>query len=212
MNSKHRGVTLLELLIALALSSLILMAVMEVSTNMIRQHMEGSAKGSVTGENLYGLMLMNRQLQDASSLAVPAAGTSDVLNGCENYSRQGGVVIDPSRGVKAFHYCMASIGGVPFLLRYARNGLCPMPAPACGSAGYEVIARGFYRYPPAGYAANKSNCTPGLSFFARADDFGGVELRYAVGDPCPTVRAPIPRTVLVRTSIKMNKPYNSPAD
>ncbi|MEK7859198.1 MAG: prepilin-type N-terminal cleavage/methylation domain-containing protein [Elusimicrobiota bacterium] len=210
------GFTIIELVISMSISSLVLIGVIGVASQMVRFQMEGSRKGGVTGWTLISLSKMNMELENATSLYCPGTGASHTctgglstayLSGCTNYSRDLGSRIDAASNNTSFYYCVAAAGtpATMSLLRYELTGAgvaCPMPAPAaCGTTTpFEVYARDFYPIDP---------LTP---FFRRADDVSGVELNYIVGIATPTTNTPNPVYMKVTTKIGMNKNYTAVAD
>ncbi|MDE2237151.1 MAG: prepilin-type N-terminal cleavage/methylation domain-containing protein, partial [Elusimicrobia bacterium] len=132
MNLRGRcGFSLLELLVALALSSLVLVGVMMLATSMVKFQMDSIEQGSGTGGAVYAVQRLKKDLADATDLECPgsrcaATGHSnrgDVLAACTNWSvlgdpAAGGQRIDDnapnetdcqsgSGNVKCFYYCVA---------------------------------------------------------------------------------------------------------
>lgn len=201
------GFTLVELIVALVLSAFVLVGIVGVATQMVRFQMEGQKKGDVSGWTLLSLSKMHKELEDASVLDFPSAAspTGDYISGCSNYTRITNAPIDPALPVTAFWYCVETGGLTPNrLLRYSSAGVCPMPAPACGSGSFEVYARDFYKRDGLPY------------FFRRAPDASGIEVNYTIGVATATSLAnehmPAPVFLKVQTKISMNKSFNNPAD
>ncbi|MBI4377042.1 MAG: prepilin-type N-terminal cleavage/methylation domain-containing protein [Elusimicrobia bacterium] len=201
-----RGFTLVELLIAVALSLIVLMGVVSMAAWMISRQYEGIRKGEVTGAVLYSLGRMNKELADGTYLAQPA-GADRVIRGCSNWSTMlsppGRLDPNPNTPVTAFYYCYApaECGGEAgnSLLRYWHDSECPNAAPVsrCGEApgsgwsGPELMLMGCF-YP--------ATSNP----FRRANDVAGVAMNFSVGRTTPTF--------VVNTRISMNKSYNNPSD
>ncbi|MEK7384763.1 MAG: prepilin-type N-terminal cleavage/methylation domain-containing protein [Elusimicrobiota bacterium] len=182
-----RGYTLLEFIIAVALSMVVLMAVFSMMTSMLRFQVEGLKKSTVTGWSLASIMKMNKEIESAGVLAHPTnAVPSDWVVGCTNWSRiltppAGGSRADPNLNMVVFYYCYD-----PATLTMRRlaeeSSTVPCPAspvalPACTAAWgggadqtNDVIAAGITRH------------SSGALVFARDDSVGGVRLRYAVGE------------------------------
>lgn len=212
-----QGFTLVELIIALSLSSFILAGIVGVASQMVRFQMEGKKKGDVTGWTIVSLIKMNKELENASVLDCPSsyAGcsglTSDYISGCSNYTRMTSPAgpIDTSPGnntITAFYYCVPTSGAnANQLLRYGATGTCPMAAPTCGStAGFEVYAQDFYKVAGLTY------------FFRRANEVNGIELNYIVGiataNADSTGQRTMPVYMKMQTKIGMNKTYNNTVD
>lgn len=211
----RRGLTLIEMIVAIFLSSLVLLAIVGVAAQMIRFQMEGTTKSGVAGWTMISLDQMNRELQDATALYCPSAGpgygcgstTSSYLSGCKNYSLMPpGSRISPDLSVPitAFYYCVDN--NLHNLLRYQMQGACPYaPQPTCGQGSYTLVAQKVYPDP------GDPQCN---QCFRRADDVGGVELNFNVGDPInpPQSGMKNPVYMKVQTKIGMKKPYNDPYD
>ncbi len=215
----RRGFTLLELIVAMTLSSFVLVGIVTVAAQMMRSQIESSDKGEVTGWTLIGLNRMNKELQDANYLAAPNAGGGAVISGCINYSmlmnNGAGGPINAALPTTAFYYCVnpAVNCGQPGvscnLLRYYNDGVgiaCPI-APTCGNAAYglnpvEVVSR---------YVSQIQ--TPAvLPYFQRANDVGGIALNFNVGTTSPSANRPNPVFLTISTKIKMNKQYGNTTD
>lgn len=217
----RRGFSLMELIIAMLLSSFVLIGIVGVSSQMLRFQVEGMKKGTVTGWSLVSISRMNKEIEDASVLVHPPDGgvPSDTLIGCANWSREGaggggGGRLNTSGGaagnVTVFYYCYDT--AARYIRRYANVGagvncppLSPAPTiPACDGSGAwtenDIIATGVYRD------------TGANLLFRRADDVGGVQIRYVVGDPTPTPNMPTPQTIAFDTKIAMNKQYLNTSD
>ena len=234
------GFTLMEMIVALCLSAFVIIGVVGVATQMIRFHMESDAKNGVTSWNLLAMTYMNQEIQGSSTLYCPfdpsqasahsgdpgcTATTSDVLSSCNNWSIQqssvtGNGEINTSAGasVTAYYYCVTNVNSIPSLLRYCRTSLaaasappgctggfpvasaCPYkPAPTCGAGNYVMVAQNIQRL-------------NGLPYFTRADDVGGVRLRYTVGSSTATAQVPMPRFSIVDTKIGIGKSYTDKQD
>lgn len=219
------GFSLTELIISMLLSSFVMIGIVGIASQMVRFQVEGMKKGSVTGWSLVALTAMNKEIEDGSTLVYPTNGTGarDSLTICKNYShsRNGpgsGGALDGSTNVERISYCydatapghirrMVSTcdpGGVP--------GACAAGCPALGVApgacsGFpEVVATGVYRHNVANTAF------PGNELFRRADEVGGVQIRYIVGNPTPTTNMPMPQTMSFDLKFAMNKQYNNTDD
>ena len=209
----RRGFTLLELLVALTLSSVVLLGIVGVASQMIRWHIEGLTKSSDTAWTLTSVQRMSQELRSASALWCPYVDASrggcpgdksDILSGCENFSFLDSAI--HAGPVKAFHYCVADNYGAPparTLLRYYDDdtgGVCPLTGVVCGGGSPEVVAR---------YVNKISPTTP---YFTRRDDAGGVQIRYTVGQVTPTANRPVPVYTTVDVVMGMNKPYGNIRD
>ena len=177
----------MELMVATALSAVVMLGVVVVATQMVHFQVDETHKGRVSGWTLLALNRMTKELEGASVLDQPTTTTGgDIVSGCSNYSKLSNLPIDANQPNTSFYYCVNSNN----LYRYETQTaagipiVCPMALPpsaaSCGVTGaYELIAKDVYRLDKL-----TSNATP---YFRRADEVGGVELRYIVGNP---VRAP----------------------
>jgi prepilin-type N-terminal cleavage/methylation domain-containing protein len=207
------GFTLIELIIAMALSGIVIVGIFGVASQMMRVHVQSAAKGENTNWALMSLDSMQRELSNGTVLYCPYADashagcpgpTSTVLSGCSDYTLSPGV--GPLDGnpanVRSFYYCVWSAGtpsGTPWLLHYTGT-TCPIsPAPVCGAGNFEVVAQDIYPYTPA------QNY-----YFQRAP--AGVQLFFTIGQPVPTSNNPTPSVTRVDTQVTMQKTYANKYD
>ena len=217
MTQAREGFSLIELLLAVSLSSLVLLAVLGVATSMIRFHLEGIRKGTVSGGAVLSFVMMSREIESANVLVYPYAGSmnTDLLVVCNNWSRvlpgAGGARLNAAANVDVISYCYNP--GAKIIWRYFVSGpalQCPPspPAiPACDGAAYSNF--------PAGIAmASKVERLGVARIFSRIASFGGVSLQYAVGEqaPNPTGGRPVPMFIPYRVSLTMQKAYANTAD
>jgi hypothetical protein len=217
----RKAFTLVELLIALVLSTFVIMALFGVTSQMMRGHMESSAKAAASGWALMSLDSMQKELANGNVLYCPyvdgshagcSGQTSNVLSGCSDYTLNPNAGLGPSGGpldgvaanVKSFYYCIWSAGtpsGTPWLLHYTGT-TCPInPEPTCGSGSFAVVAQGIYPYDPA------QNF-----YFQRADDIAGVRLAFTIGDSTATANNPNPSYTKISTRVPMQKSYSNNSD
>lgn len=217
------GFTLIELIIAMLLSTFVLIGVISVATSMIRYQFESMKRGDVSGLNLVALTNMHRRLENATYLVAnqPPTGGGNQIAGCRGFSAEWGSGTpaalpnwagpEPARGfvycVNTSHSCTPERTGYPFatcpsLYYYETTGAsCPPALPGtCGSAVggmtvTPVIYKGFF---------TQDNQT---WYFNRDNARGGIGLHYIVGLATPTVNRPNPIAYKVRTRIGMVKSY-----
>ncbi|OGS41839.1 MAG: hypothetical protein A2506_03870 [Elusimicrobia bacterium RIFOXYD12_FULL_66_9] len=182
---RTRGYTMLELIIAVSLSVVVLMAIFSVMTSMFRFQIEGFKKSTVTGWSLASLMKMTKEIESASVLAYPLDATPrDYLVGCVNWSRiiSSGQA-DSNQNVVVFYYCYDSANKtIRRLAEEPAAAGCPGTAtvapalPACNA-----IWGGANRQNDV-IATNVNRHSSGAFVFTRDDGIGGVRIRFVVGE------------------------------
>ena len=85
----RRGFSLLELIIAMCLSSVVLITVFSIAASMVQFEVEGGRKGSVTAWSLASITNMNRDIANSSVIEWPngAGASADSLVLCTNWTR-----------------------------------------------------------------------------------------------------------------------------
>lgn len=196
------GFSLTELIIAMLLSSFVMIGIVGISSQMVRFQVEGMRKGTVTGWSLVAITAMNREIEDGTTLIYPtnASGAADSMSLCHNYTHLTNAAIGPG-SIRRIDYCYDSTAP-GYLRRNEVTGSCPAigTAPPACSTFPEVVATGIYRD------------VSGNMVFRRADDVGGVQTRYRVGNPSPTTNNPMPQTLAFDMKFAMNKQYSNSSD
>lgn len=221
LRGRRAGYSLIELMIAMSLASIVMVAVVSVSSSLIHFQVEGMRKGRVTGWALMSVMTMNREIEDANVLVHPLTGGADWVVVCNNWSRLQSAAdkrMDTTLPVRVVYYCFLETGTNPDrpLYRYINVGAYPAvscPAsftpPACGntSPGFAytemgIVASGVYRT-----ATNP---------FTREPTGKGLNIDFRIGNPAPTgaelVKTPVPVTMPVKITIAMQKQYGNTSD
>lgn len=225
------GYTLVELLIAITMSSIVLVGIYSIVSTFVNIEVEGVKRGSITGWSLAGIDAMNREIEGANVMVWPtvALGADDTMTTCMNWSRitagpatggnLNGVGISGGGGVGqnvlVYYYCYDS--GNKILRRMVTSGAtCPAAAagPACTSAGYtgglyganNVIATSVYR-------------SGAAKVFTRDDALNAVRIRFIVGNPNPTPNTPLagpnygnvtnPQTLPMDTRVSLDRPIGN---
>ena len=197
--SASAGFTLIEMITALLLSSLVLVGLLDISTNMLRRQFEGIRYGKVDSSTLLSLSQMTQTIEAATYLSQPVQGSGSMqVLGCSNYSStmagQSPFTgqINPSQPVTWFAYCVENNcqGGVncngnqgPWDLDYYwGSGAC---SPACdsGNPNKLVYQNVWLELPPSPYSEP--------FYFNYNDD--GVDMHFDIGDPNSTAmeRTPV---------------------
>lgn len=182
------GFTLIELLVATILSSIVLMGMFSVLTNMVTAEVNSMRNGTVTSWSLAGIGAMNTDIAGAGTLSFPASGGgADSLVVCANWSKLIGTLGGAPQGsgpTKVYNYCWDSTDAPPFRNALLRNVRSYPPGPAvCPSAplspctagiygGDSVVATGVYKD-----AANDP------IFYADPNTMNAVRLRLVIGNP-----------------------------
>ncbi len=209
MKNARAGFTLLEMMIAVGLSSMVLVAVVSVSTSMIRTHMDGIRKGTIAGWSSVSFVHMSQEIERANVLVSPTSGAPDsnLLVGCVNWSRQmPGGLMDPSQPLTLFAYCYNPAQKEIWYYTTTVAGVCPAAPPviACdGTAAFPTHMQ---------MALNVEMLAPNATMFTRDDNIGGVRINYVVGEQTPTATRPNPVFMPFSVALSMQKAYLNTAD
>ena len=173
------GFTLLEMVVALSISSIVLIGAFVMLSNMVQYEVEGMRKGSVNAWSLASLVAMNGEIEAANVLVYPRGGSGDdTLVACSNWSRVMSTVMNTlgtgviGVGPTVYTYCWDAVTNV--LRRKVAGGICPSaytvtPCDTANYGGDSLIATGIYK--------DLSND----SIFMSDPVNGSVRLRYVVG-------------------------------
>lgn len=183
-SSKGRaGFTLIELIIAVSLSTVVLLGVFSIMTTMVQTEVDATRKGSVTAWSLASINSMNMDIAGSSCVVQPpAAGSAgDSLVLCSNWSRQSsnggppnGGKIDPTQPNNVVYFCY---DGSNIRRLYQANTNCPAAgagAPACTAGSYganNVVATGVYR-----------DALGDAIFLWDSTTLGAIRVRFTVGN------------------------------
>lgn len=226
------GFTLLELIIAASLSTIVMIGVFSLMANMVQSEVDGMRNGTVSAWTLANINAMNTEIAGSSYISVPSPGASgDSLVVCTNWSATAlgpatpGVVYKlanaPVNGTNAvnavYYYCYDTTDPAPWknaiLRKVVANpaggaGACPAAAPICSIGNYSgdaIVATGVYRLD-----ALSTNTQP--VFTADSNNVkNAVRLRFIVGNPKAGVSAgsnaqtssSVPQTISFDTKILM---------
>lgn len=215
----EQGFTLIELLAAMLLSTLVLVGIISLATNMIRYQFDSMKRGEVSGLNLVALSNMHRQIERATYLQAPTTAGGNEIRACEGYSSIWSGPLTPGQmsgmSQRGFVYCVdespacpsgSPVANCPTLYHYDFPGVCPPPAVGtCGAvvSGVTpsvVIYRNFFK------GDTQTN------YFWRNNVVGGVEVNYIVGLSTSSANRPNPIAYKVRTRISMAKSYLTSVD
>ena len=184
MKNKSRGFSLLEMLIAMTLASVVLVGIFTAFSSMIRHQIEGAKKSTATGWALASLSKMAKEIEQCTVMPYPSAGSADMFVGCTNWSRSiPGPIVNDNTATLVYYCYDASANAIrrlavrPIVAPPAAL-VCPVATaarPACnagGSAGAggtnEIIAVDVYK-------------NGGANLFTKDDNIGGVRVRFVVG-------------------------------
>ncbi len=206
-----KGFTLIELVIAVALSVMVMIAAVNVSTIMVRQQLQGVHRGEVNGMTLAALDSMSRDIEGASYLKVTTLGSPPVGNvvaGCTNWSSVGSIVagavtpatLDSTQNVNYFIYCIdaARFGTLwkwsgTFTAPVAASTCNPVPS-ACGvggtynAAGPTILVQGNGTTYGISYGDKFNGVAPNPTgpYFSKSRDTNGLDMHYIVGNSTPS--------------------------
>jgi prepilin-type N-terminal cleavage/methylation domain-containing protein len=206
MSPKKRapGFTLIELIVAVGLSSIAMMGMFALMTSMVQTEVSAMRGGTVTAWAIANINAMMSDIPAGGFLSSPGTGgapspgaTSDTLTVCTNWAWGAVIpgaagVVQASAGNTVYYYCYDTLDAPPYqnaLLRKvvtnaAGAAACPA-APACTQANYPstglgggIVATGVYRTDWAGANTQKI-------FTQDASDLNGktVDLNFIVGQP-----------------------------
>lgn len=202
------GYTLLELIVALSMSTIVLVGVFSMMGTVVHYQVEGLKKETVTTWSLASLVAMNKEIEGSSVLVYPTSGGSgDSLIVCSNWSRlrtYGGAGAVLNGGTPdAYYYCFDSTNQV--LRRKTANSCPASPAtpPNCDTANYgtgNILATNVYR----NGAANVFQADPNMA--------GTVRLQYVIGNPSPTSLLTNPASLTFDTKVTLDRQYGNASD
>jgi hypothetical protein len=215
-SDRSAGFSIIELVIAISLSSFVLVGVATIAAQMARSQIEGIRSGTMTGWSLVSYLSMSKEIEDANVLAFPIANgaSSDSLLVCKNWSRVVNGKLDANAPglVTVTQFCVDSTTSPPDLIlrRYSNVGagvVCPDPGVpvACtatpGGTWTETGVVGF-----------RMEKLAGQDVFRRDNSIGGVRLRYVIGKQVATTNEPIPKFTPFDLGVGMSKQYNNTLD
>jgi prepilin-type N-terminal cleavage/methylation domain-containing protein len=184
------GFTLIEMLVAVALSSIVMVGLIDITASMLERHFEGIRHGKIDSETLYSLEQMRLELEAATYYSYPntASPSGMSIQGCGDYfsaTSPGTQIPAPGATISSFAYCLenhctgsnpdlcdpSGYTGPYDLVRYSNTG-CPT---SCKSGSPQtLIYQNVYLEP--GFP-NPFYLNP---------QFGGVDLHMVVGYPVAT--------------------------
>jgi len=226
----RRGFSIIELVIAVSLASMVLVGVATIASQMARSQVEGIRGGTATGWSLVSYLSMAKEIEDANVLAYPIANaaTADSLIVCKNWSRMTGALpggpLDTNAGAMeaVVQFCVDTTDPANLVVRRFANvstvaaGLAPCPCPGapgpCNAAPVACIAAPAGTWTETGVIGFRMERLGGLAMFQRDDSIGGVRVRYVIGRQTPTTNDPNPKNTPFNFGIAMQKHYSSTLD
>jgi prepilin-type N-terminal cleavage/methylation domain-containing protein len=183
------GFTLIELIVAVALSTIVLIGVFSLMTNMVQTEVTSMRNGTVTVWSLASISAMNADIVGSSYLSYPSPGPGqDSLVTCTNWSpiaAAGGVAgpVNTAAGNTVYEYCYLPASNV-LLRNVITNAVaaCPGAAPACVVGLYSsgIVATGVYR---------DSAGDPVFTAQPTSTNANAVRLHFVIGNPAVGVSA-----------------------
>lgn len=141
---KARGFTIIEMVIALSLGTMVLVAVNSLYMPLMRTQFDAYRRGGAQAEALIAHKSLRLSISQATEIYLPAPSAGgDLLSGCSNFDSAKGAgvqgLLDPDGPSRSFYFCVE--GGI--LYEYWAEASCPMFYPPCGgaTAGYRALAR-----------------------------------------------------------------------
>lgn len=209
---RQAGFSLLELIIAISLASLVLIAVTNLAASAVRFQMEGIRKGSVTGWSLISFMAMSRELENGNVLVAPSTAGGDLAYVCNNWSRlmaaSPGARLDTNNEVELIAFCYDPT--TKQMWRYYNNGAgltCPSAAPAITCSG--SVPAGFATATVIAWNVERLS---GQTVFIRDNTIGGVRVRYVVGEQAASTKYKTPMFTPFDVGLSMQKQYSDTSD
>lgn len=179
------GFTLLEILVATVLSTVVLLGLFNLVTSMTTSEVNSARTGTVSAWSLTGAKAMATDIAGSSTLSYPAPGGTgaDYLIVCSNWSPKmntsGGATLNGG-APKSMQYCFDTTDAAPFgnsILRRTTSACPTVPVSPCTSGNYgtdSIVVTGVYRD-----AANHA------VFYTEPNSQipNAVRVRYSVGNP-----------------------------
>ena len=202
------GFTLIELIIATSLSSIVLMGMFSIMSNMVAAEINGMRNGTVTAYSLAGISAMNTDIAGSGAIGFPASGgTANSLVVCTNWSIRTSppAVVQAGAGNTVYNYCWDTTDLPNALLRATtiHGGgaeTCPGAAMApCTMATYgNAAVTGVYQDP----------ANPNLIFYTDPKTMNAVRIRYIVGNPAANANSAGGSAGQV-TAVPVSVPFNT---
>jgi prepilin-type N-terminal cleavage/methylation domain-containing protein len=179
---KSAGFTLIEMLVATVLASVVLLGLFNVVTNMVTAEVKNMRTGTVTAWSMAGLNALSTDIAGASQLRYPAVGAgADYLIVCSNWSTKanttGGGPLTGGAS-QSQQYCWDTTDAAPYANAILRmtTAACPAaPVTPCNSANYgsnSIVATGVYR-----------DLAADPIFYSDPKTLNAVRIRLSVGNP-----------------------------
>jgi Prokaryotic N-terminal methylation motif len=189
MMPMKRGQTLIELIIAMALSTAVLITIYALLASMVKFQVEGAREGTIESWSIAGVTTMDQQIETANALVYPNANNDgeDTVVVCQNWSYEAngpaqGAAMGPG-SVYQIAYCYDA-ANQRLLKSRSANGYGEMSVAQCPArATYSpppCSPGGAYNYTVVATNVSKLNSDP---VFTRDDSVNGVWVQYVVGNP-----------------------------
>jgi type II secretory pathway pseudopilin PulG len=209
------GFTLIELIVAATLSTVVLLGVFSILSSMVTSEINGMRSGTVTAWSLAGINVMNSDIAGAGAIGYPAVGgTANYLVVCTNWSTRTTppAVVQANAGNTVYEYCWDTMDAAPLADTLLRDvtvhaggaEACPAaPIMPCSAATYggqgNIVATGVYQ-----------DLASDPVFYTDSKTMNAVRIRFNVGSPnASTMSAggnggtvtPVPVTIPFNTEI-----------
>ncbi len=193
VSMRNGGFTLVEMIVALLLSSLVMVGLIDITASIIAQHFEGIRRGRVDSETLYSLDQMRLELEAATYYSYPNTSSPATMSiqGCGNYfsatSPGTQIYTGPGATISSFAYCLenkctgsnsnlcdpSGYTGPYDLIRYYNPNGCPI---SCGGGTPQTLVyQNVYLEP--------ISLNPSGQPFVLNRPLGGVDVHMIIGYP-----------------------------
>ncbi|MDE2490402.1 MAG: prepilin-type N-terminal cleavage/methylation domain-containing protein [Elusimicrobia bacterium] len=194
MTRARSGFTLIELIVALGLSSAVLIAIYALLASMVKFQVEGARQGTIESWSIAGVTTMDQEIETANALVYPSVdgASADSIMVCQNWSYESGgattgAAMNPSANTYTIAYCYDS-ANKRLMKSRAASGYGEMTGcPAKGTAPAACTTGNAYNYTVIATNVNRLN---GANIFTRDDAINGAWVQYVVGDTATGSLAP----------------------
>lgn len=189
MTRDRRGFTLVEVIIAVLLGSMIIMALASIFGTAFRSQSAEFSREINVDSVLASYRSIVGSVENATRVVLPAiGGQSNVLRGCTNFSVSANQRIVAANPIRWFNFCVDATGNMWYAWTDTQLNCAVGAPPSCGAAGAyaggQVMQVGRRVFLPPGLAGQDrrgTNCIGGNQLFCRrANARNVIQLHYQV--------------------------------